>query len=296
MNLLKKIKVGSLAALALSGCAMTSEPYSIDTASSNIKPKKFIFKNVEMDGYDGLTATKITPTVERYIEDNAAFYKCRSSLFGSNCSQTSSSGIKDTWGSNVSRTDSSYTLTYFSDKKYSTGRVDKATIEQTLPFTVDVNEDAVTLTLSPPSAANAKPTSDALGLPYAVPISDKNVVAWTASLFEDSKTVSIKQNAAKAGEFDVELDPNSVRANLMREFDLELSESTDDILWKASTTRQLGDAKVHIDLTVGLYRGNTKVEYTIKHPFNLNSDGTISAFNADIIEIALKQIKDAANA
>ncbi len=296
MKLIKKIFTGSLITLAVTGCSMTSEPYSIDTAASNIPDRSFVFEKVQDEGIRELDEQSVINAVRKYVKDNSAFNKCSSGLFGGNCTKTGSSGIRDNWGSNVTNTGNAFNVVYYSEKTYSTGRSDRATIEQRLPYTISTSEDAITLLLTPPTSAQAKPTSDAIGLPYSVPISDENVLAWTKALFERESTAEIAQTIHRTGEFDVSLDPDSVRANLFRKFDLELTESSSDIQWKARATRHLEDARVNISLVVSLYRGNTKIEYTLTHPFEVHSNGEVHDYNDEIIDIALKQLIEAANA
>ncbi|MBU2918067.1 hypothetical protein KO505_08845 [Psychrosphaera sp. F3M07] len=138
--------------------------------------------------------------------------------------------------------------------------------------------------------------TSAIGIPLSPPISDDNVVAWAKNLFKKDKITTISQTARVTGDFNVELDNNSVKSNLIREFNMQFRDESNGVQSKASQKRRMSGAVVDISVTVSVYRGKTKVEYVLKHPFELTSDGSIKNYNDKIISTALEQLKKAANA
>jgi len=294
MNILGKAVMGTLVGTVLTGCAMSSEPYSIPL--TNLKAKEFTFKKFETDGYTTVSKEDALRAVEEYIEDNSAYNRCKSTLYGSSCSSRGSSGIVDSWGANVSKTDGQFNLTYFKSQKYSTGTVEEATIKQVFPYSVSESDSEIQVTLKPATNAKVTPDTNAVGIPFKVNISDQNVLAWTNRLFTSSEHAKVDETISVRGEFNIDLSPDSVKSNLIREFQLQFRDKDNGVQSTAMTTRRMGQHSVTMYVTLSLYRDKTKLEYTIKQPFSLTSDGKLESYSDDIIEIATKELKKAAEA
>ncbi|WP_143760103.1 MULTISPECIES: hypothetical protein [Colwellia] len=274
---------------------MTSEPYAFKTNATNLKEKTFTFNKFSGEGYTGIESKDVINSVSKYIKNNSAFYKCKSSLYGSSCSDSVPGGIKTSWGSTVTKHDDMFVLSYFEKQKYSTGRLDTATIKQSFSYKLTEQSDSITLALSPSSEANVKPASSAIGLPFSAPISDESVTKWAESMIKSTNKATIGQTAYVKGEFDVNLTVDSVKSNLIRGFDLKFSDLKNGVQFKARTTRNIGRSKVDINITLSVYRGKAKIEYLLTHPFKLTSDGKSSTYNKDIIKIVLEEIEKSAN-
>ena len=293
MNIIGKILVGSLTAAAITGCATSSEPYSIPV--TNLQPKTFTFKKFETDGYKAVSKEDTLRAVRQYIVDNSAYQNCKSSIYGSNCSKTGSSGIVDSWGANVFRNDNVFNLVYFKNSKYSTGRVEKASVDQSFPYTITEADDSISITLTPATQAKVKPGTDAIGIPFKVGISDENVTAWTHRLFTSSDLAKVDETVSVKGEFDIALEPDSVKSNLIRNFNLKFRDKNNGVQSTAMTTRRMGQHSITMYVTLNLYRGKTKLEYTIKQPFSLTSNAALQGYSDKIIATALNELKKAAN-
>ena len=294
MKILGKVAIGTLVGTVLTGCAMSSEPYSIPL--TNLKAKEFTFKKFKTDGYTTVSKEDALRAVEEYIEDNSAYQNCKTSMFGSSCSSKGSSGIVDTWGADVFTKDGQFNLVYFKNHKYTSGRVEKAFVNQYFPYEVSETEDTISVTLSPAAKAQVTPGSDAIGIPFKVGISDENVSAWTNRLFTSSDHAKVDETISVRGEFNIDLSPDSVKSNLIREFQLKFRDKDNGVQSTAMTTRHMGRHSVTMYVTLSLYRDKTKLEYTIKQPFSLTSDGKLDSYSDNIIEIATKELKKAAEA
>lgn len=294
MKLIRNVLLGTLTLGVITGCSMTAEPYSIPV--SNLQPKTFTFKKFETDGYVTVSKEDALRAVKEYIEDNSAYQNCKSSMYGSNCSKTGSSGIVDSWGANVFRNDKMFNLVYFKNSKYSSGRLEKASVSQSFPYTITEADDSISITVTPATQANVKPGTDAIGIPFKVGISDENVTAWTQRLFTSSDLAKIDETVRVKGEFNIEMTPDSVKSNLIREFDLKFRDKDNGVQSIASTTRRMGRHTVGMHITLSLYRGKTKLEYSISQPFSLTSDAQLENYSDKIIEIAIKELEKAANA
>lgn len=274
---------------------MTSEPYSIPM--SNLQPKTFTFKKLNGEGVESISESAALRAVNEYIESNSAYKNCKTGLFGgSNCSDGNSSSIINEWGSSVSNRDNQFVLTYFKTGTYSTGRVDRAEVKQNFPYKLTETASTISIELSPNTQANVLPTSSALGIPFKVGISDENVVAWTNRLFTSTSLASIDERARIRGEFNVDLEPDSVKANFIREHDFRFTDKNNGVESETSTRWRINGSVVDVYMTISLYRGKTKVQYSISHPYYLESDGSVKNYNEEANTEALELIKKAANA
>lgn len=295
MKLIRKVVLGTLGLGLTAGCSMTSEPHSIPM--TNLKPKTFTFNKLNADGYEAVSAGDALNAVNKYIESNSAFQKCKTAgLYGGGtCVHNDPSGISYKWGASVSQRDQSFELTYFKIGDFGSGRVNKATIKQLFPYKLTETANTISIELSPNKEAKATPTSGFLGIPLKVNISDQNLISWTNRLFTSDSLARIDEVAMTRGEFDVDLDPDSVKANFIREHKLKFSDEKNGVQSKASADWIVDGAKVSVYMTVSLYRGKTKVEYTIRQPFALDSDGTIKNYNSLASSKTADILKKAAN-
>ncbi len=298
---MKKSKIafiGIVFSVLLTGCMTSSEPYSFPI--SNVESKTFNFSKVDSSNVKELSANDVLSAVKSYIRDNGAFYKCQSSSFfskGGCYDSNGSSGLSERWGSEVSRVDGKFVLTYFKTATYSTGREDKATTVQTFPYELTENDEQFSVTLFPPKTASVTPDTNAVGLTMSPPIRDENVLIWTQRILDKDKTVDIDKFSYLDGEFDVALDPQSVKANLIREFGLTFREKENGVQWVSeSKVLYMDNTSVSISVTLNLYRGESKVEYSLRSPHSLRSNGKVLGFSDEIFTKALADLKASSNA
>ena len=129
------------------------------------------------------------------------------------------------------------------------------------------------------------------------PISDENVLIWTQRILDKDKTVDIDKFSYLDGEFDVALDPQSVKANLIREFGLTFREKENGVQWVSeSKVLYMDNTSVSISVTLNLYRGESKVEYSLRSPHSLRSNGKVLGFSDEIFTKALADLKASSNA
>lgn len=294
MKLIKSALIGALTIGGLAGCSLTAEPYTIPL--TNLKAKTFTFKKFSAEGYEAVSKDDAIKAVSKYIEKNSAYNHCKSSLYGSSCSKRGKSGIVVSWGKNLHAKEHNFELIYFRSDRYSPKDIYKAELKQLLPYNVIESDNSVVIELLPPTEAKATPSSGAPVLEFNVGISNKNVVAWTNRLFTSKELASFDELVVDSGEFNVDLDPQSVKSNLIRKHQISFSDDSNGVQATASVDWRIDNSPINLDIIISLYRGKSKVEYKINQSFTLRSDGSVERFSPEAIKIAIETLKQAANA
>lgn len=273
MKIIRIATLGVVLALA-AGCKTTIEPKTI-TLDTNREGRTFVFKKLDGVGTDVVTVSSVKQAVAKHIKAHAGYGHCRSSMFGGNCSRKSTADIKKYWGSSVVPVKNEYQITYYNGEKISGGGDYRTTVKVSLPFLINETDEAITVKLHPASSAQVTPMRDALFMEISPLVTGDKLKGYLSDVMVKGVPV-INGHVYKEGEFNVEFDPESVKTNYVREFSgIKFSDAKNGTIASSYFDLYKGHKEIGAKVQIYLYRGHSKVEYSVKYPVSASGDGSV---------------------
>jgi len=292
----KTIRVAALGAvLALTvGCKTTVEPRTI-AIDTNQEGRTFVFKKLDGAGKNVVTASSVKQAVAKHIKAHAGYGHCRSSMFGGNCTRKATADIKKYWGSSVVPVGNEYQITYYNGEKISGGGDYRTTVNVNLPFTINETDEAITVKLHPASSAQVTPMRDALFMEISPLVSGDKLKGFMSDVMITGMPV-INGHVYKEGEFNVEFDPESVKTNFVREFKtIKFSDAKNGTIASSYFDLYKGRKEVGAKVQIYLYRGHSKVEYSVKYSVTANGDGSVDYDDGALLNEVATRLENVAN-
>lgn len=273
MKIIRNAALGVVLALTV-GCKATVEPRAI-VLDSNVESRTFIFKKLDGAGKDVVTASSAKQAVAKHIKAHAGFGHCRSSMFGGNCSKKATADIKKYWGTSVVPVNNEYQVTYYNGEKISGGGDYRTTVNVVLPFSITETNETITVKLAAANSAEVKPMRDALFMEISPLVTTDKLKGYLSDVMVKG-VPTINSYVYKEGEFNVKFDPESVKTNYVREFSgIKFSDATNGTIASSYFDLYKGRKEVGAKVQIYLYRGHSKVKYSVKYRVSASGDGGV---------------------
>lgn len=281
-----------LSSLIMTGCITTLEdiPAGEFPIHLNSSKKVYTFKQ-PTDVRNKLTESDVLRALEREFSNNAPFSRC-----SQYCEQRHSAEVNDFWGRNVvvDKGKNVFELKLAKGQRFRSGRVDSTNQIFRFPYTILNNDSVLIVEVTPAENVIVQPGSNIFGVNFSKLLDDKGITKYVSSMLEDAKP-EIEMRRTRTGEFDVEFDPASVKTNFTRLLSKREVNRTNDTKYSESYSYREEGVYAEVDLNIFLYRGKSKVEYLVRVPYVIKSDGVSTEPTDEVMNNVINRIKSIAN-
>mgnify|MGYP000492079012 CR=1 FL=1 len=284
----KRIMVAGLLVGLVSGCKTTAENRNV-ALQLPTNNQTFSFQKLSGNAKDVTTVASVKSALKRHVEAHSGYAHCRSG----ECSKRSTADIKKVWGRKVHLTENEVKISYFNGEKISGGGTYLTKINTAFPYTITEDSDSIDVTLSPATSAVVAQGSNAIFIPISAPVDDVELQKLLADVMT-KKGTKIKNRVHKSGEFDVDFAPDTVQTNFERKLNLTRKNNANNRVYENSFELRAGNVVGKVNLKIFLYRGKSKVEYSLSHPVTVTADGK-SSYSAETMDKLLQELKKVAN-
>ncbi|AUL75411.1 hypothetical protein ATS72_017455 [Pseudoalteromonas sp. 13-15] len=286
-----------LLATFLSGCGATFKAVHAGKSPMQIVANKrvFEFTKVKQEGASSITEFDIAYAIKTQISGKAPYSNC-----GSLCTRRINPGAPlEKWGRTVSLNTSNKTirLTLVNGELFSTGDFHSTKLYADFKYEISETPEKLIFTLFPASEVETVPGKNPIFMTYTPLMEGQKLEQRLVKLFSDINP-SIKKKVTRSGEFNVDFDPASVKTNFTRLLDgwgRNESESTSKNKYESSFKLSIGKTTAKVDVNIFLYRGNSKVEYSISYPYIISGNGTSSVKEPAIMDKLIEHVRKVAN-
>jgi len=292
---LNKVASLLLSFTVLTGCNTTLIPSSEEKTFQfeNIPSKEFKYIKAP-DGLIGVQVRDVRSHTINELKRLSSWGRCNLSL----CSKSTVSGLADKWGTTASVNENTFNLNFINGELYDSTRFKKTTTSTSFQFDITETENEITLTLHSAKSAHLKPGRNAIGIPYFPLLNESKTKQRVESIFNSftKPKITKKGSHRSTGEFNVPFDPASVITSFERLASrVNAQDSTIERKYKDSFTLKVDGKYAHVNLEVYLYRGKSKVAYSISYPYEVYDNGTHTSDSGKALSSIEKRVKEIAN-
>lgn len=293
---LKNIAVIAVIAI-VSGCKSTPTVRDIPL-NTPTNTQNFEYKKLNGNAKNVVTLYRVKSAIERHVNNHTGFNHCGRS---GGCSKRKSGDFTDIWGKEISMTDTEVKISYYNGEKFKSGSPYLSKVHTAIPYSITETDSSFLVSLAPATKATAEDGKDAIYIPISSPIKDESLQHKLTEIMT-SKGPEINGTVYSKGEFNVNFDPASVQTNFERKLKrrpldrtrLSNENNSNNRVYKNSYELSVSGITAKVGVNIFLYRGKSKVEYSLSHPVSVTAKGGID-YDEKIMTKLLEYLKEVAN-